>query len=521
VGAVPGSGIGPAACAESIPPTSQLPRLTRAQYDNTIRDLLGIEGQPSSMLAPDSTGSVDQRAWDGYRSAAESLAAQVMSNPGARARVIPCTPSGDGSACARQLIAEFGRRAFRRPLTGEEAARFEVLWSSRAEITATGSFDEAAELIVRAMLLSPSFLTRAEIAETPEGQYFALNGYELASRLSYMLWSSMPDDALFAAADAGTLSTAQGILEQAQRMLADPKARAMVRSFHEHYLHMGEGTRWTNIARDAVRYPMFSAAMVPLLAEESLRFFDHVVFDLQGTFGDLITSRAGFVNATLAPLYGLNPAQYGADLALVELDRATRSGILTRAGFLTSYSLFNRPSAILRGAFIQKEILCTEIGAPPPDAESTPLPTAGLATNRERTDAQTAADACKGCHHTLINPTGFALEAYDAIGALQTMEKDTGAAIDTAATVRLGATSADVAGPVELMDAIASAPEARGCYAKKWVQHAYERTLTNEEQCTVDTLAGRLGQSDYTVTDLIADLTQFASFRYRAVEVTP
>jgi hypothetical protein len=317
------------------------------------------------------------------------------------------------------------------------------------------------------------------------------------------------------------LATSAGIFEQAKRMLADPKARSTVVAFHERYLHMGEGTRWANIQRDPMRYQTFNAAMVPLLSAGTTRFFDHVVFDRRGTFSDLLTSRVAFVNATLAPLYGLNPAQYGADLVPVELDATTRSGFLTHAGFLTAYSLFNRPSAILRGAFIQKEVLCTEIGAPPPNAESTPLPTAGLATNRERTDAQTAAPLCAGCHHTLINPTGFALEAYDAVGSIQTKEKDTGAPINAAATVQLGSKALDVAGPVDLMKGLAAAPEARRCYAKKWLQFAYERTATQEDSCTVDSLAERLGQHDYTVLDLIADLTQIESFRYRTAEVAP
>lgn len=526
-GATPGvgsaqGGVGsPSSCTPGIPGTSQLPRLTRAQYDNTVRDLLGLDAQPSSLLAPDSPGSVDQRAWSGYKAAAESLAPQVLTNTAARAQVIPCTPSGDGSVCARQFIESFGRRAFRRPLTSAELARFEMLYANRAELTARGTFDEAAELIVRVFLMSPSFLTRAEIAEQPEGAAYVLNGYEIASRLSYMLWGSMPDEPLFAAAAAGTLSTPQGILAEAQRLLMDPKARSKVRAFHEHYAHMGEGTRWAAIQRDPKLYPSFSAAMVPLLSEETTRFFEHVVFDLKGTFRDLLTSRVGFVNKALAPLYGLDAAQHGAELVAVNLDPATRSGVFTRAGFLTANSLYNRPSAILRGAFIQKEVLCTPIGAPPPGAESTPQPVDGLATNRERTDAQTSGGDCRGCHLGLINPTGFAFEMYDAMGALQTSEKDTGAPIDARATIPLGPTTVSVSNAVELMDALANSPEARACYAKKWVQYAYERTLAAEDACTVTNLASKLTQEGYTVQDLIVDLTQSQSFRYRTLEVTP
>jgi hypothetical protein len=508
----------PNVCVPGVPGTSQLPRLTRAQYDNTIRDLLGLQTAPSSLLAPDTVGSVDQRAWDGYKLAAQTLAAAALSDSAARARAIPCTPSGDGAACAHQLVTELGQRAFRRPLTDEEVARFEALFTNRAKLTQNGTFEQAAELVIQAFLQSPSFLTRAEIATVPEGQYFALSGYEIASRLSYMLWASMPDDALFAAAKDGLLSSPEAILAQAQRMLADPKARSMVSAFHEHYAHMGAGTRWQGYTRDPALYPAFTEALVPLLSQETERFFDYLVFDRQGTFQDLLTAPVAFVNANLAPLYGLDAAQYGAELTAVELDPAKRPGIFTRAGFLAAHSLFNRPSAILRGAFLQKEVLCRDIGAPPPGAESTPQPTEGLRTNRERTDAQTAGAACVTCHHTLINPTGFALESFDALGAYQTTEKDTGAAIDASATVPIGEASATVQGAAELMQAIAKSPEAQRCYAQKWVQYAYERQLNSADACTVQSLSTKLTQGGYTVANLIVDLTQSQSFRYRAVE---
>jgi 2-keto-3-deoxy-L-rhamnonate aldolase RhmA len=161
------------------------------------------------------------------------------------------------------------------------------------------------------------------------------------------------------------------------------------------------------------------------------------------------------------------------------------------------------------------------MGSPPPGAEGTPQPTEGLATNRERTDAQTAGVDCAGCHHGIINPTGYAMEAFDAIGAYQTVEKDTMAAINTAATVPMGDIDVDVLGPADLMKALAASPAAQRCYAKKWVQHAFERTINANDSCTVDTMAQKLTAGGYTIKALIADLTQSQTFRYRAVEVTP
>lgn len=508
------------ACVQGVPASTQLPRLTRVQFDNTIRDLVGLNDNPSAALAPDSTGSVDQRAWDGYKTAAETVAAAIMADPAAKAKAIPCTPTGDGAACASQFIDSFGRRAFRRPLTTAETTKFNALYADRANITATGTFDEAAQVILHAFLLSPSFLTRAEIAEVPEGQTFVLSGYEVASRLSYMLWASMPDDALLLSAENGALATSAGILTEAQRMLNDPKARSMVAAFHQKYAHMGDGTRWVGITRDPAIYPAFNDALIPALSEETTRLFDHITFDLQGTFQDLMLTPVAYVNTTLAGIYGVTGA-YGTALTEAALDPAIRPGIFTRAGFLTAYSLYNRPSAILRGAFIQKELLCTEMGSPPPGAEGTPQPTEGLATNRERTDAQTAGVDCAGCHHGIINPTGYAMEAFDAIGAYQTVEKDTMAPINTVSTVPMGDIDVDVMGPADLMRALAASPAAQRCYAKKWVEHAFERVMNANDACAVDMMAQKLTAGGYTIKSLIADLTQSQTFRYRAVEVTP
>jgi hypothetical protein len=507
---------GPSACTPAVPPTSQLPRLTRAEYDNTTRDLLGIDVKPSAMLAPDTVGSVDQRAWAGFQAAADSLATQVMANPTARAKAIPCAPSGDGVACAQQFIQQFGQRAFRRPLTPAEVARFQILYTTRAQITATGTFDEAAQAILKAFLQSPSFLTRAEVSEAaPDGTNFALNGHEMASRLSYMIWGTMPDDALFTAAAANKLSATADILAQAQRMLKDPKARTRVGAFHERYALMGEATRWSEASHDPVAFPAFKAGMAPLLAEEAKRFFDYITFDQGGTFQDLLTKPVAFVNKDLAPIYGLNAANFGPDLQLTNLDPTQRSGVFTHAGFLASYSSYERSSPILRGAFIEKQVLCREIPPPPADAFNSPLPTTGT-TNREQVTAQTSAAACASCHSTIVNPPGFALEAYDSIGSFQTKERTTGAPIDSVADVAIGSKTVRVNGPVDLMTQIAASPEGQSCYAQRLMSYAYERELKSEDTCSVQTLAGRMAQSGYTLLNLMTDLTQTQAFRVRA-----
>ena len=509
-------------CVVGVPATTQLPRLSRVQYDNTIKELFSLDMQPSSMLAPDTRGSVDQRAWDGFKMAADAVSAAVMGNATAKAKYITCTPATAdmGAACAKTVVETFGRKAFRRPLTAAEVTRFTNLFTNRTTLTAGGTFDQAMQVVLKAMLMSPSFITKAETSEaTKEGANIVLSGYEVASRLSYMLWQSMPDEPLMTAAGNGGLNTSAGILTQATRMLQDPRARAMVSTFHQQYAHMGEGTRWVDITRDA-SFSQFSAGLVPTLSAETSKLFDYITFDKgSGTFRDLLTTPVGFVNNQLAPIYGVT-GTFTSALTQTNLDPVQRPGVFTRAGFLTAYSLYDRSSPILRGAFIQKEVLCTAIPMPDNSFLSTPLPTTG-ATNRERVDAQTADAMCTACHHTLINPTGFTMENYNAIGAWQTTEKGTNAPINTAAEVQIGGSKVAVTNAADLMEKIASSPDAQRCYAQKWVQYAYERVPTDQDACTVNDIATKMGtpSSTYSIVNLIADLTQSQTFRYRAKEL--
>jgi hypothetical protein len=511
--------VDPTICTPGIPATSQLPRLTRAEYDKTTRDLLGLDTQPSSMLAPDGLGSVDQRAWDGFKTAADSLSAAVLGNATAKAKVLPCTT--DNATCINQFVTTFGQKAFRRPLTTTEVSKFTALYTNRATLTQSGSFNDAVTLIIKSFLMSPSFLTKAETSTaSPDGNGYALSSWEMASRLSYTLWGTMPDDTLFQAAQANALSTQDQILQQAQRMLQDPKARAKTAEFHAAYALQGDATRWSEASHDPSLFPLFKTTMVPTLSSEAAKFFDYITFDAKGTFQDLITKPIAFVDKDLAPIYGLTSTS--TTLQMVNLDPTQRAGVFTHAGFLASYSSYNRTSPILRGAFLEKQVLCRQIPAPPPDAASTPLPPAStdLDTNRKQVAAQTEVmgTACAGCHAPVVNPPGYALEAYDSIGQWQAAEKSTGAAIDSTADVAIGSKTAHVTGPVDLMTQIANSPEAQNCYAQRLVTFAYERTLTNQDVCTVQMLAGKMNTSGYNIISLLTDLTQTQSFRYRVKE---
>src|SRR5690606_18554189 len=206
---------------------------------------------PSTLLATDQSGGMTDLAWANYKAVAEMIAAQVMADPTLRANFLKCTPTAGDDTCLNDTIVSFGRRAFRRALTPEEVTRFQKVVADGPTITENGTPDEIAEVLLYMFLISPSFLQRAEIVEAQaEGGRYALSSHEIASRLSYMIWGSMPDPELDQAADQGLLSTPQEIAQQAQRMLQDPKAKDMVEAFNKYYLLMNAEGRWGTAQRD-------------------------------------------------------------------------------------------------------------------------------------------------------------------------------------------------------------------------------------------------------------------------------
>ena len=508
----------------AIPATPQLRRLTNEQYERTVRDLLGVttltafNGQsPSALLAPDHFGDLNAEDWNAYLSVAEAIAAQVMADPAQRSRFLACTPTEDGTACLHDTIVSFGRRAFRRPLSEQELARFDKLVSQRAQITATGAPAEIAEVLLQTFLTSPSFLQRAEIAEKPDGRgRIALSPHELATRLSYLLWGSTPDEALSQAADANELETKDQIFAHSERMLRDPRAHAPVAAFHRFY----RSSRVLRVAteKDPLLFPGVDDAVLAAINEESERFFDAIVFEHQGTFQDLLTSPLAFVNAKTARFYGLEPAKFAAEFEQVTLDASQRPGFLTRLGFLAANAHPERSAPALRGAFVIQDILGMNL-SPPPHAVATPLPLGPeFHSNRQRVAAQTAGTTCDPCHKALLDPPGFVLEAYNAVGAWQTVEADSGATIDTSAEVNLGDRTETVQNPQELMKALAGAHAAQRTYVKRWVSYVYDRRDDPDDSCVVDPLVSRLASGRYPIVKLITDLTLADSFRMRTQE---
>jgi hypothetical protein len=511
--------------------TSQIPRLTNAQYDRTIRDLLGLTNLtaangvvPSTLLATDQDGGLTDLAWANYKDVADKISTQVMADATMKANFIQCTPVAGDTTCLHQTAIDFGRRAFRRALTDEEVSRFDNVIAAGATITPTGAPTEIAQALLYMFLISPSFLQRAETTEVSDNAgHFTLSSTEIAQRLSYMLWGTTPDATLNQAADANQLQTTDQIAAQAQRMLQDPKARDMVSNFHQYYLLMTSESHWGSANRDPSLFPNFTTAISSVLSDETLKFFDAVTFSAGATFKDFLTSPIAFVNKDTAPLYGLDASKFGSDLTQTTLDASTRPGFLTRLGFLMNFASYTRTNPIYRGAFISKQILGINIPPPPPGAAQTALPAAStdLDTNRKQVDAQTSGDQCVGCHHTYINPPGDVMEAFDAMGTLRTTESN-GVALDTTADIIIvdGQPTVHVNNPSELMAAIASSPGPMAQYVAKWVSFAYQREADPADQCTVAQLSAKMTAGNYTVLNLVSDLTQTQSFRVRAVEAS-
>ena len=518
-----GSGGDPSTCVPGIPATTQIPRLLNRQYDAAVRDLLGVTTltseagkKPSDLLFADFDGAMLPDAWHLYQTTAATIAHEVMTGAN-KSKFIACDPTATG--CLDQTIKSFGRKAFRRALTDAEVARFQKL----SQTTPAGTPAEVAETTLLAFLVSPSFILLPELSATqdPSGLGIQLSSFEVATRLSILLWGSVPDDVLNAAADANQLTTKDQILAQATRMIAvREKTGPLVASFHRHWAQMDNANgHWWKIDHDTTKYPLYSADAKPTFQAELDAFFQEIAFG-GGSFADFFTSNVAFVNKDNAAIYGLDPAGYGTELKRVELDAAQRPGFLTRVGFLSSYSHFADTSPILRGAFITINLLGVDPGPPLAGATMMQAPPGDYKTNRQYTDALTSPAACQGCHVALINPLGYSLENYDSIGKWQTVDA-LGGPIDSTANVTFSSTNTKpISSPAAFMQEIAATPKAKQIYAQGWVSYAFGRPANANDTCVVNQLNMKLAQSGYTVLNLLSDLTQADTFRMR-VRATP
>ncbi|HEY6477765.1 MAG TPA: DUF1592 domain-containing protein [Polyangia bacterium] len=505
-------------CSPGVAVTSQIPRMTNAQYDNVIADLLGVTAvtsnsnqPPSAMLSPDSTGSLDTISWNGYQGAASAIAAQVFGGTTTKANFITCDPTTNTTTCLTNTIQTFGRKAFRRALTTTEVTSFMRLNS----LTPAGTPVQVAQAILTAFLESPSFITLPELAQTKSGSNYQLNSDEVATRLSFLFWNSVPDATLNTAADNNQLTTKAQILTQAKRLLQSTKASAMAKSFSEYYLAIQNGSHWTNnTTHDGTKYPAFTtSSYAPLMAEMD-SFFQNITLN-GGAFKDLFLSNVGYVTSDTAAIYGLDATKYTSTPMQVTLDSTQRPGFLTRAGFLSTFSHYDVTSPILRGAFITGRVFGINPGTPNPAFLNQTPPAGNYTTERDAIAAMVANQPCQSCHGTYINPPGYVLEHYNSVGSWQDTDPLGGTINGTADVYFSDSDTKTISSPIALMTEISTLQNAQYTYAQEWVAFATGRAANANDACTVDTLSGNLAQSSYTVASMMADYTQADSFSQR------
>jgi hypothetical protein len=495
------------------PASGLLRRLTRKQFANAVRDVFGVETDTSQLDADSFSGSfaaigaasvvTSERGVEQYHSAIESAVNSVFSDEARRNAFLACTPSGDaGDVCIRELIQSKGRRAWRRELSANEVER--LVRIAEGAVQELGSPIEGARWATVALFTSPNFLYRAELGEPRDpGRY---SGYEMASRLAFLTWNSLPDDALLDQAASGALGTREGVRAAAERLLDAPAGRDAIGTFAEDYMRLDRiGTQ----AKDAGIYPEYGAAMQVAMVRDMRETWERLVFDDRASALELFSTTRVVVNASLARVYGIDAAGLTDDTFESRSlpVGSPRVGILGKAGFLSQFANQKEGSPTLRGKFIREALLCTPVEPPPGDVVLM-LPDAPAdmpLTKRDRLEAHRVNPTCGGCH-ALMDPLGLPLETFDAIGRYRTTEL--GLTIDPSGEFE----ESPVADARELGLTMGASGVVAQCLVRKF--HAY--AMGHEERAVdgavLNTLATSFQESGFQLRELILAIATHEAF---------
>jgi hypothetical protein len=505
------------ACTPEEPGPIRLHRLSRAEYTNSLRDLLGVVPTRAAELPADDPRHGFDNNGDSLtlsplllelieRSNDHTIAAALDPSAPHRARLLACDPAQLGPrACARALLDRLTPRAWRRPLRPEEQK--DLLARFDAALTLGADFDAAIAHLLHTIFASPYFLYRVE-RRAPIGERQRLSGHELAARLAAFLWSSAPDDLLLAAAAAGDLERPDRLDHHVRRMLSDPRAAALVDDFGGQWLHF---RALDHVFKDTSRYPDFDAPLRDAMREEAARFFASFIAEDRDLRG-LLTADYTYADPRLAELYGV-PHPGGGDHVRVDLSGAQRRGLLTQAALLSALARPFRTSPSLRGAWIAQNILCAPVAAPPPGVNPN-LPEEPDPA-RDRLNAHQEDPACASCH-ALIDPLGLALENYDAIGRYRS--HDGGALIDPAGRLPSGLT---FQGPLELAELLADDPAFPRCVVERALTYALGRGLDADDHAAADAITQQLEDRDYRARELFVLIATSDPFLRRRAEADP
>ncbi len=497
-------------------------RLTRFEYNNTVRDLLGDTTRPADAFPPEEIGngfgndanalSVSRLLAEQYVTAAKGIAERFVADTARYTATLGCDPAAGENACAETFIEGFGASAYRRPLGPAEKAHLVALYGQVRALSL--DFKTAIGAVIQACLQAPAFLYRVEFGTAAAGSTTVLkiDDFEMASRLSYFLWGTLPDAALLTAARAKQLGTPAEVRAQAERMLGDARARDVVRYFHETLFGLAGVER---ISKNPQQFPEFTVQIPGLLKQETERFLDYVIWEGAGDVKTLLTANYSFMNAELAGYYGVSGrpnAPRGSSFERIDLEPSRSAGFLTQAGLLASLTPGTQTNPVLRGLFVRKNLLCNPPPPPPPALmvkEPSPDPTL---TTRERFKAHSADPSCYACHR-MLDPVGFTFEHYDAVGRWR--DTDNGKPIDATGEI----IETDVAGPVanavELAGKLAQSHEVEQCMVRNWLTYSYGRGETADDACTRASLELAFAQSGGRIKDLLVALTQTDAFLYR------
>ncbi|MDX2019411.1 MAG: DUF1592 domain-containing protein [Deltaproteobacteria bacterium] len=506
-------------CKAGAAPESLMRRLTRFEYNNTVRDLLKLDVQPVMDFPSEEMrdGFVNNAQalivtpilTERYLTAAEKLADAAVTQK--LSALLPCDASRADADCARAFVETFGQRAFRRPLTQSEVDVFASVYAAGA---AGASPKAGVAWVIQTMLQSPAFLYRIENGNAPANgaSKVALTPWETASRLSYLLWGTMPDEALFEAARAGKLTTVSDVKAQARRMLADVKARAVIAHFHEQWFGL---TELAALEKDPKVFPAFNREIATAMTQQLQMFVDWAFFDANaGSFDHLMKAPVTFINTPLAKYYGLPDPNTGAKFALTKTDPEKYAGLLGQGGLLAGIGKSDQTSPPVRGKFVMESLLCSPLPAPPAGLMVKPPATNPGMTTRERFAIHDADAACKGCH-ALMDPIGLGLENFDGAGRWR--DSENGKPVDASGAI--DEVVLDISGPfngaAELAEKLASSEQARDCAVTQWFRFAYGRTEGAGDDCTLAALKQRFHDSDFSLQGLVLALTETEVFLTR------
>ncbi len=531
ISGTPGAGggaVGPGAGGMGAPPdplaagVRPVLLLSAREYLNTVRDLLADTTLQEGALPP---GDEDLQATPSFafkephdvavqdatllQGAAETLARNAAAH---LTTLLPCaTPPAAGAAettCLNTFMTTFMPKMYRRPLTPTETTHLMTLYTTGRSTLALG-FNDAIGLLIEAALQSPQFLYHWEVdpgaAVGPAGAVVKLGNYELANRLSYFLWGTMPDAALFAAAAAGQLNDAATVESQVRRMLQDPKASATYLNFFTDFLDLDT---LSDTPKDPITYPMFNDTLTAAMASEVQTLVTGIMSST-GRFADLMTGTNSYANQSLATFYGI-PGVTGTALKPVMLNPAQRAGILTSGAFLALSGDTAESNPPRRGKAIYTKFLCG-VMPPPPNGVPKPADASTGGTMRQRMEVHDTNPCAGACHH-IIEPLGFAFEEYGGIGEFRTV--DNNAPVNSSGSIVLDGQTYPYNSAPELVKLMAASPTVQSCFATQWLRYAFGRGETPADQASLNAATSALASTG-DVRELIVALAKSRTFTYR------